>query len=211
MAHPSAPRTLVLHALRLKGFADTAVVAAHANVSPDDTAVLLSEFAGQGLAVHREGRITGWSLTPAGRKTHSDLVAEEVAAADCRDTVHTAYRDFLAINGEMLTVCTAWQMRTIEGEPAVNDHSDGVYDKDVIGRLRVVDDQVQPVCDRLAQVLARFGGYGPRLRGALEKVEAGETEWFTKPIIDSYHTVWFELHEDLLVTLGIERSKEESS
>jgi hypothetical protein len=30
-------------------------------------------------------------------------------------------------------------------------------------------------------------------------------------MIDSYHTVWFELHEDLLSTLGIERSKEGST
>ena len=36
----------------------------------------------------------------------------------------------------------------------------------------------------------------------------GETDWLTKPIIDSYHTVWFELHEDLLATLGLERGHE---
>ena len=30
----------------------------------------------------------------------------------------------------------------------------------------------------------------------------------TKPMIDSYHSVWFELHEDLLATLGIERGSE---
>jgi hypothetical protein len=27
-------------------------------------------------------------------------------------------------------------------------------------------------------------------------------------VVDSYHTVWFELHEDLLCTLGLERSSE---
>jgi hypothetical protein len=27
-------------------------------------------------------------------------------------------------------------------------------------------------------------------------------------MIDSYHSVWFELHEDLLATLGIERGSE---
>ena len=27
-------------------------------------------------------------------------------------------------------------------------------------------------------------------------------------MIDSYHTVWFELHEDLLATLGLERAAE---
>ncbi|HEV7887386.1 MAG TPA: hypothetical protein VGO92_07485, partial [Acidimicrobiales bacterium] len=209
MPHPSAPRTLVLHALRLKGFADTGLVAAHAGVPADDAAVLLKDLAAEGLAVHREGRITGWSLTPAGRAEHGLRLGAEVDGAGCRDVVHEAYREFLAGNAEMLTVCTDWQMRAVDGEPAVNDHSDGVYDNDVVTRLRGVDERVQPVCARLAAVLDRFAPYGPRLRTALERVEADEHDWFTKPVIDSYHTVWFELHEDLLCTLGIERSKEE--
>ena len=49
---------------------------------------------------------------------------------------------------------------------------------------------------------------GDDLRSALERLVDGDTDWFTKPTIPSYHTVWFELHEDLLVTLGIERSSE---
>jgi hypothetical protein len=39
-------------------------------------------------------------------------------------------------------------------------------------------------------------------------VRAGEGDWFTSPLVDSYHTVWFELHEDLLATLGLERAEE---
>jgi hypothetical protein len=209
MALQSDPAMLVLHAVRLKGFADTDVVAAHADIPAADAARLLDRLAGQGLAVRRDGRITGWSLTQDGRKQHSALLAAEVDAAGAREAVRAAYDAFLDINGEMLAVCTDWQMRSVEGEPVINDHGDPVYDKGVVSRLRGVDDRVQPVCAALAEALARFGGYGARLRAALEKVEAGETDWFTKPVIDSYHTVWFEMHEDLLCTLGIERSKEE--
>ena len=90
----------------------------------------------------------------------------------------------------------------------INDHSDPEYDKGVIARLRDVDTAVQPVCQDLADVLDRFAGYGPRLANAIDRVEAGDTDYATKPMIDSYHTVWFELHEDLLATLGIERAKE---
>jgi hypothetical protein len=42
----------------------------------------------------------------------------------------------------------------------------------------------------------------------MEQIRAGDTDWFTKPMIPSYHTVWFEMHEDLLSTLGIERGSE---
>ncbi|MCS5679761.1 MAG: hypothetical protein NZ603_07680, partial [Acidimicrobiales bacterium] len=60
---------------------------------------------------------------------------------------------------------------------------------------------------------ARFDGYGRRFSEALRRVVAGEIDWFTGVMmdvvwIDSYHTVWFELHENLLATLGIERAKE---
>ena len=67
---------------------------------------------------------------------------------------------------------------------------------------------MQPICAELAATLERFGSYGPRLAEARARVEGGDVDWFTKPMIDSYHTVWFELHEDLLATLGIERSTE---
>ena len=72
-----------------------------------------------------------------------------------------------------------------------------------------VVDQVRPIIADLRTLLVRFAPYGNRLRGALEKLIEGERDYFTKPIIDSYHTVWFEMHEDLLATLGLDRSKEE--
>ena len=53
-----------------------------------------------------------------------------------------------------------------------------------------------------------LAGYRDRLRTAVDRVRAGEREWFDKPLIDSFHTVWFELHEDLLATLGLERAAE---
>ncbi|MDQ1437264.1 MAG: hypothetical protein QOK43_893 [Acidimicrobiaceae bacterium] len=210
MAPPSESRTLVLHALRLKGFAATDVVAGHAGLSHKEATRLLDDAAAQGLVVHRDGRITGWSLTPAGRALHTDLLAAELAATGTRSKLHDAYRGFLSVNAELLAVCTDWQMCASGESPVVNDHSDAVYDKGVVARLRDVHDRIEPVCADLAHALARYGSYGPRLEAALARVEAGDTEWFTRPVIDSYHTIWFELHEDLLCTLGIERSKEEA-
>jgi hypothetical protein len=68
-----------------------------------------------------------------------------------------------------------------------------------------------PICEELARSLRRFANYGPRLTTALERVRSGDIDWFTKPMIASYHTIWFELHEDLLATLGIERGQEATS
>ena len=71
--------------------------------------------------------------------------------------------------------------------------------------------EAQPVLAGLAAALSRFGGYASRLQRAVDEVRAGHGEWFDKPLIDSFHSVWFELHEDLLATLGLERSTETGS
>jgi len=43
------------------------------------------------------------------------------------------------------------------------------------------------------------------LTAALERAEDGAIEWVSDVRIASYHTVWFEMHEDLLRALGRER------
>ena len=207
MAASSDAGCLVLHVLRLKGFADLDTVAARACLGADEASAHLDEAVAAELATHRSGRITGWSLTPKGRQRHRDLITAELEESGRREFVEVAYKSFLSINTDLLEVCTAWQMK----DGAMNDHTDAAYDREVISRLRRIDDAVQPVCADLASAVGRFGTYGPRLTEAIARIESGDGDWFTKPMIDSYHTVWFELHEDLLATLGIERSKEGST
>ena len=52
--------------------------------------------------------------------------------------------------------------------------------------------------------MRRFERYRVRLTDALVRAEAGALEYIADSTA-SYHTVWFQLHEDLLVTLGIPR------
>lgn len=211
MSHPSEPALLVLHALRLKGFAEDGVVAGITGLATDQVGTRLEQLAADELVQRRDGRISGWSLTLAGRTRHAELVAAELEAAGERDAVKAGYEQFLEINQDMLGVCTSWQLRGADHAQAINDHTDAAYDAGVVQRLVGIHDRVRPITASLREVLARFEPYGGRLRSALEKVVAGEHEWFTKPVIDSYHTVWFELHEDLLSTLGIERAREGQS
>jgi hypothetical protein len=71
-----------------------------------------------------------------------------------------------------------------------------------------VHDRGSPVTRSMANSIERFAIHRVRLRDALQRVENGEHDWFTSPRLDSYHTVWMQLHEDLLLALGIERSSE---
>ena len=84
-----------------------------------------------------------------------------------------------------------------------------MYDAGVVEQLTGLHARVEPICDDLGATLDRYAGYGPRLSMALHKVRTGDGDWFTKPMIASYHTVWFELHEDLLGHARHRRAKEE--
>jgi hypothetical protein len=142
---------------------------------------------------------------------HAHLLAAELDGAHARGGVDAAYRQFLLLNTRLLEVCTEWQLRDVDGVSTVNDHSDHAYDAAVIEQLADLHDEVEPICNDLAAALDRFAAYGPRLEHALQRVRSGDSDWFTKPMIPSYHTVWFEMHEDLLTTLGIERGAEGDS
>jgi hypothetical protein len=206
--HESDPRLLVLHALRLKGTADAATVAATADLPADEVAEQLEKLAGEGLAAESTGALAGWSLTAAGRAEHRREVRREVDATGARPTVTGAYERFRALNAGVLDACSRWQVRTLGGQMVRNDHRDRAYDARVVADLVRLRDQAAPLVDDLSGALARYEGYGPKLQEAVRRVEAGEGDWFAKPVMPSFHTVWFELHEDLLTTLGLERSDE---
>jgi hypothetical protein len=204
MAHRSDTRFLVLHGLRLKGFGEPQAIGAAVGLDAGTVAEHLDKLLADELALHREGRLAGWALTPAGRSEQEQLAAADAEAAGATEAVRAGYERFLTLNAPLLEVCTDWQVKG--GAP--NDHRDPAYDASVLERLRAIHDGVVPVLGDLAAALERFAHYEPRLAAALARLAGGELEYFTKPLIDSYHTVWFELHEDLLSTLGIERSQE---
>jgi hypothetical protein len=197
--------TSVLHGLRVRGFAETDVLAEITHLDAVTVVRALEEFAAEGLVSRKQGvEVSGWVLTPQGRAEHEKRLAEELDAAGARAEVECQYAAFTELNGAVLQVCTDWQLR----DGGLNGHGDAGYDAGVVDRLVALHARAEPVLDRLTAALARFGGYAPRLRHAVDEVRAGHREWFDKPLIDSYHSVWFELHEDLLATLGLERSAE---
>ncbi|HEY4396826.1 MAG TPA: hypothetical protein VGO28_04070 [Acidimicrobiia bacterium] len=114
------------------------------------------------------------------------------------------YESFGPLNREVLRVCTDWQVRP-GGAP--NDHGDATYDWSVVDRLTALDERAGPLLRRLGASIPQFAPYHERLRSARRRVVDGEREWFTSPRVDSYHTVWMELHEDLLAALGRERER----
>jgi hypothetical protein len=206
--HPA--RALILHLLRIKGVGEADALSGPTGLDEGALHTLLGQLAASGLVERRGGALAGWRPTPLGVKHDDAWLAEELAAPTVRAAVVTSYRGFLALNQEVLAACTAWQLRGGDGGSVVaNDHSDQSYDAEVVARLAGIHHRAWPVVLGLARTLRRFDRYPLRLAGALERVEAGEGDWFTRPSIDSYHQVWFELHQDLLFTLGLTRGSED--
>lgn len=208
MAPPSDPRLLVLHGLRLKGAADVEALAEQAGVGVDEVRRQLVALTGDGLVAERDVAPVGWSLTPGGRAAAERAVVAEVEGAGARLAVTAAYDRFRTLNVTALDTCSRWQVREVGGRPVLNDHADPSYDAAVVDDLARLQDEADPLLDDLSSTLGRYRTYAPRLRRAVSRVEAGDGDWFTKPSLPSYHTVWFELHQDLLATLGLDRSAE---
>jgi hypothetical protein len=197
----------LLHTLRCIGFASADRVAATSGIAPEETNVRLAALADQGLVSMTPGPFGGWSLTDEGRTTEEHMLKEELDSAGARERVHQAYESFLRLNPDLLQVSTDWQMVRTGDTHVVNDHRDPEYDASVLERLISVDDSAQRVCAGLTTSLPRFESYGNRLASALSHALTGDTA-FVADNFDSYHSVWFQLHQDLLLTLGISRDEE---
>lgn len=181
------PGVLLLLAVRLRGRGTAAAVRA--------TFVLLGGDDGgfAGLLADAESleqvRVRGQeerrSLTGAGEAelaAHLALETDRVGRAD----LVTAYEAFLPHNRALLAVLSQSPSPELLGE---------------------LVDRLGPVLRALVERLARFGSYEDRFADALAKA-AIDPAWMTSPSVDSVHTVWFELHEHLLATLGRSRVDE---
>ncbi len=187
MAHPSPTGLLVLHAVRLKGFADTATVAARFDLDADETGEDLLDAQARGWVSRSSfAELTGWSLTDTGYRHNEAQLRDELDRVGAG--VHERFRP---CNARASQIFTAWQLA-----------SGGTGDPfrqlaDLTGELRLLERD-------LTAHLPRFGGYHDRFTAALARA-AHDPVWITGVEVDSCHRVWFELHEDLIATLGVSR------
>ena len=189
--------------------ADDKKVATRFGLDPMQAAELLRDFQAYGWVTWNDfAGSGGWSLTAAGKVRNERQLAEELTASGATEVVAAAYRDFLSSNALLLQACTHWQLRPTGGDPlATNRHDDRARDAQVLADLEVVSQRLAALQPRLVSGLGRFAGYDLRYRRALDRVHAGDLDLVTGVGKDSCHTVWMELHEDLLATLGLERGE----
>ncbi len=189
----------ILQAIRLKGRVSDADVAATVDENPASVATTIANLSDAGLVI--AGKTL--RLSPEGRPRLTDLLNEERSKID-QAAIAAIYEDFRGVNAEFKALVSDWQLK--DGEP--NSHEDSDYDTAVLARLDAVHERALPIVAAAAAQVPRLDAYAEKLSAAMSKLKAGDTMWFTRPIIDSYHTVWFELHEELMLVAGLTREDE---
>jgi hypothetical protein len=178
----------LLHDLRLRGF----------RPAKGDEAE--KELTAAGLVAARGANV---ALSPAGREAHAAW-ARLAPGSEEEGLARSAYERFLALNVEFLRICTDWQLKPGN---VPNDHSDAAYDFTILERLDRLDARAGQLLEGLGKTVPRFGGYRSRLTDALDRI-SDDRAWLASPRCDSYHTVWMQLHEDLLTAVGVDRADE---
>lgn len=194
----------LLRALAVKGAVPADQLATAVACEPGLASSLTDRLLAAGLA---EASSFGYRLTAEGKLKASTLFAadRDQLGADRSAAFLEAFR---ALDAAMKETVTAWQLRAEGGEMLINDHSDPAYDEQVLGRLSGLHRDTLAWIAPLAVVFPRFGRYQARLDAALVRARDGDQRYVSSPRVDSYHSVWFELHEDLIRLSGHQRSDE---
>jgi hypothetical protein len=195
---------LTLHCLTMKQLCPPDAVETIVGVPTADAEAALARHVAEGIVKEAKGRFV---ILPAGRERLDALYPEVFADVRGAGRLAAAYQRFEEINRDLKALITEWQTVLIDGKALPNDHSDEAYDRKVIDRLNDFHDGAGSVLGALVAEVPRLARYGERLGAALDKVDTGETDYVSGVRVDSYHTVWFELHEDLIRILGTTRDE----
>jgi pyruvate,orthophosphate dikinase len=182
-----------LRLLLVKGYATPEQAADCLMVSVDSARALLD---GLEMSADAEQAVGAYRLTHAGKqRAWIDLDAARAAWPGAG----AALDEFIGFDRQVKDVVTSWQMR---GE-SVNDHSDAAYDAGVLERLNRLHAQLS---SWLTQ--PQLAPYRARLDRAMAAISGGDTKFIASPRVDSYHSAWFEMHEELILLAGRTRADE---
>lgn len=193
-----------MHGLAIKKFATPAAVADLLAGDEIEIAEHLAQAVGDGEAVSAKG---AFMLSPKGHSFLAQAYPQAFEPLRTDDSLRKGYAQFEVVNHQLKRLITEWQTLEVAGEPVPNDHSDAQHDSKTIDRIAALHDRAEPLIQSMALSLPRLARYAERLGEALDRVDDGQIEYVSGAKVSSYHTAWFELHEDLLRLL--DRKREE--
>ena len=192
-----------LRAIAIKGFAPTQAVADAVLATPADVEPILDQLAIDGLTTTVAG---AYRLTEEGT-ARADALLEADRAAWGEDAAAAAL-DFLPRagpprQGHRHRVAAPRRRRRRRQRP----HRSRLRRRRPRSPGRPARRRHRLVHRRRGRP-ARLADYRARLDRALEGAQAGDGRYVASPRVDSYHGIWFELHEDLIGLAGRTRADE---
>lgn len=194
----------IVRTLIIKGSATPGAVASALMSTPQRVRPRLDRLVVDGLAEHWANM---FRLTRTGKTKAKQLLAADQARWGVSNA-GAALDAFLALDKRAKETVTAWQLRDAGGAQTLNDHTDARYDARVLNQLASLHRDAKEWLSPLSTTLGRFRLYMARLERALTCARDGDGRFVASPQVDSYHSVWFELHEDLIRLAGRNRADE---
>jgi pyruvate,orthophosphate dikinase len=195
----------VVRTLALLGFASAERLAVALTTSAEAVGEILET-----LPPTHVGKVSrGLHVTPEGRAWLLGQLKAERESVD-RNTVERLYRDFMALDARFKQLVTDWQIRTIDGKKVPNDHGDAAYDAGIRARLGEFHQANAALLPDILALTRRLTPFAQRFAHAAGAIAAGDGSMIASPLKDSYHTIWFELHEELIHLAGRDRATEEA-
>lgn len=176
----------VLHVLAMEGIADTETVVTETDHEESIVAETLADLEAEGL-VEEEGF---WYVTDDGEYRLNELCRNRFDEAQ-RDQLSEKLDQFETLDVRLKELASDWQES---------------HDEALVDELTELHAEAEALFDDLnSDVVDAYRPYLVDLAAARDELADGEEVYFTGTEVDSYHEIWFDLHDDLLRTLGAGR------
>ena len=171
-------------------------------LSKEELDTILKKFLDEGFIKKLNSE---FEITELGEKEAARYRKEMLENSGKKETFLRYCEEFEEVNKRFKDLVTRWQLKNKNGELVPNDHSDPEYDLALIEELNDIHQETVKILEKLARVFPFFKKYVSRFERALSLLMDGDLGYMADSDKQSYHTIWFELHETLLKMSGMKR------
>ena len=197
----------LLFALKLGGRVSAVDLALRCGLSPSEAAAELERLRDEGLV--RPGSRGGLErLSETGDSAAAAVLVRERESLGAE--IEALLAAFDRSNASLKELLRRWQLRPVGSTTVVNDHSDSAYDDRVLSDLGALMAEAESWLDRLPSARPRYARYRARLSAAVKRAGQGESAFVSGLDVDSVHSIWWQLHADLLAVAGRERGDDDA-
>ena len=145
-----------------------------------------------------------WQIEKAGEREIEKYRQKLLENSKIKNIILEYCKDFEELNKKFKELVTRWQIKEKDGVMVPNDHSDPEYDLAIIEQLRLIHEETKKLLIKISNIFPVYKRYISRFEKALKLLMDGNIEYMDLAR-NSYHNIWFELHESLLKLSGMKR------